>query len=213
MAEIRIVYDNTSTRQDLKPDWGFAALVEARGRTVLFDTGGNGRILLENMNALGIDPKSVDDVFISHGHYDHTGGLSHFLNENGAVTVHTPRSFRGVRSAERVVAYDRPTEIHPGFFTTGELAGIEQSLAVGTGKGLLLVAGCSHPPMDRILSAARVFGSIHGIVGGLHGFDRYDLFEGFGLICPTHCTQHITDLRERFPEAFVSGGAGRVIAV
>jgi 7,8-dihydropterin-6-yl-methyl-4-(beta-D-ribofuranosyl)aminobenzene 5'-phosphate synthase len=211
MATVRIIYDNVSFLPALEADWGFATLIEAHQKTILFDTGSNGRILLENMRILEIDPQSISDVFVSHSHFDHVGGLSHFLNENNSVTLHAPTSFRGVRSAERVVYYDRPKEIYPGLYTTGELDGIEQSLAIQSETGFVLIVGCSHPSMDSIVSSVESFGPVHGIIGGLHGFDRLELFSGFGLICPAHCTKHTDRIRERFPGAFIPAGAGKVI--
>ena len=71
-----IIYDNTAFRKDLRAGWGFAVLLEAKGKRILFDTGGRGSVLLSNMSKLGIAPKQIDDVFISHAHFDHIGGLS-----------------------------------------------------------------------------------------------------------------------------------------
>jgi 7,8-dihydropterin-6-yl-methyl-4-(beta-D-ribofuranosyl)aminobenzene 5'-phosphate synthase len=56
-------------------EWGFAALIEADGRTVLFDTGARPDTVLKNAEELGIDLSTVDTVVISHNHWDHTGGL------------------------------------------------------------------------------------------------------------------------------------------
>ncbi|HUS06064.1 MAG TPA: hypothetical protein VMZ52_07210, partial [Bryobacteraceae bacterium] len=66
--EIQIVYDNTSTRKDLIPDWGISALVKFRGRTLLFDTGAKPEIFTANLHRLGIRPESIERVVISHEH-------------------------------------------------------------------------------------------------------------------------------------------------
>ena len=72
--KITIIYDNETSRRDLTPDWGFACLVEAHGKNILFDAGANGAILLDNMKNLNIDPESIEIIVISHAHWDHTGG-------------------------------------------------------------------------------------------------------------------------------------------
>jgi len=211
--KITILYDNTIYKEGLKSDWGFACLVEAYDRTILFDTGSNGFILLENMKKLAIDPSSIDEVFISHAHFDHTGGLAAFLNVNNKVNIYVPVTFRGIRNAQEVVYIDKPLQLHDHFFSTGEQDHIEQSLAVKTDKGLVLVVGCSHPKMAHILTAASKFGTVYAIIGGLHGFDEYDLFKNLGLICPTHCTQHIAEIKSRYPNQYTQGGVGKIIEI
>ncbi len=211
--KIAIVYDNTAFRKDLRPDWGFACVVEDDDRhTILFDTGANGAILLANMEQMHIDPGDIEEVFISHGHFDHTGGLPAFLGVYPDVKVYCPESFRKVRSAREIVTVeDSPAQIHDNVFSTGELEGIEQSMVVLTKKGVVLVVGCSHPRMSHILKAASRFGEMYAIVGGMHGFRDYELFRGIRHICPTHCTLHIDEIRSSFPDAYTPGGAGRVL--
>ncbi len=212
-VKITIVYDNTAYRKDLKSDWGFSALVEIKNTPkILFDTGGNGKILLSNMEKLKIDPVSIDEIFISHSHFDHTGGLSEFLNVNKRVKIYIPPSFHGFRNRE-VVIIKGPTKIHENVFSTGELEGIEQSMGVETDKGIVLIVGCSHPEMKHILDAAKQFGKIYGIVGGLHGFSEFELFRDLELICPTHCTQHKIELKKLYPQKYIEGGAGRIIEI
>jgi len=209
--KITILYDNTALRKDLRSDWGFSCLVEIPEETILFDTGSNGSLLLENMKKLNIAPASIDDVFISHAHFDHTGGLSAFLNENNNVNIYAPVSFRGVRNAKDIIHVDKPMKLFENIFSTGELDHIEQSMAVKTDKGLVLVVGCSHPRMNHIFEAVSQFGKIYAIVGGLHGFNQYELFQDLGAICPTHCTQHITEIKSKYPEKYIEGGVGRII--
>jgi 7,8-dihydropterin-6-yl-methyl-4-(beta-D-ribofuranosyl)aminobenzene 5'-phosphate synthase len=211
--KITILYDNTAFRPELKSDWGFSAFVETGKLNILFDTGSNGSILLANMKKLDIDPSSVEEVFISHNHFDHVGGLSEFLNENNNVTVYVPVSMRGVRHAKKVIHVKKAMKLHENIFSTGELDHIEQSMAVKTDKGLVLIAGCSHPKMKHILNAASSFGEIYAIIGGLHGFNQYELFKDLSLICPTHCTQHIAEIKSLYPDKYVEGGAGKIIEI
>ncbi len=211
--KITIIYDNTSFREDLLADWGFSCLVEDdEGHTILFDTGTNGAILLSNMEKLSIDPAQVDEIFISHAHFDHIGGLSMFLNKNSEVKIYCPESLRGVRGAKEVIKVAGDSvQMHENIYSTGELEQVEQSMAVKTLKGVVLVVGCSHPKMSGILDAAKRFGNIYAIIGGMHGFRDFDLFRGMELICPTHCTQYIKEIQSLYPDAYMQGGAGRII--
>lgn len=208
--KVTIIFDNTTCKEELQANWGFAALVAAHGKKILFDTGGSGSILLANMRQLNIAPQEIEDVFISHAHFDHVGGLSAFLDQNHAVRVWVPRSFRGVKNAKEVISIAKARELYPGIYSTGELDGIEQALCVATEKGIVIVVGCSHPPMAQIVAAASAFGPIYGIIGGLHG-NKPETLRDFQLICATHCTQHKQAIEALYPERYIEGGAGRVI--
>jgi len=74
------------------PDWGFSCLVESDDQKILFDTGAKAEVLAGNMKKLGIDLFQIDAVFISHDHWDHTGGLAAVLEKN-QVPVFVPESF------------------------------------------------------------------------------------------------------------------------
>jgi len=207
-----IIYDNTAFRKDLQAVWGFSALVEAKRKKILFDTGGSGSILLSNMGKLGIVPKEIDEVFISHAHFDHTGGLSAFLDQNNKVKVWVPRSFRGVKNAKEVIEIENSTKLYEGIYSTGELEEIEQSLCIETQKGIVIIAGCSHPRMEHIIGAASEFGKVYGIIGGLHG-NRPESLKNLDFICATHCTQYKQEIKSLYPEKYIEGGAGKVIEI
>ena len=210
---VTIIYDNTAYRKDLQADWGFSALVEIENTPeILFDTGTNGRILLNNMEKLNIDPVSINEVFISHSHFDHTGGLSEFLNVNQKAKLYIPTSFRGVKGRE-VIRVSEVIKIYENVFSTGELEGIEQSMGVITKKGIVLIVGCSHPYMGNILETAKKFGKIYAIIGGMHGFSEFELFKNVELICPTHCTQYKEELKKIYPQKYIEGGVGKVIEI
>ena len=164
------------------------------------------------MEKLGIDPSSIDEVFISHAHFDHVGGLSEFLKVNKTAKIYVPPSFVGPAGRE-VVTIRGPTKIYENVFSTGEIDNIEQSMAVKTERGLVLITGCSHPKMEHILRAASRFGKVYAIIGGLHGFREFDLFRDLELICPTHCTQFKSEIKSLYPKKCVEGGAGRVIKI
>jgi len=213
LMKITIIFDNTAIDTTLHTSWGFAALIEVDDRKILFDTGDNGDILLSNMKKLHIDPAEIDEVFISHNHYDHIGGLSSFLSKNNDVTLYIPPFVRGIHNVKERIYVDEPTELHEGIYSTGELCNNEQSLIVKTSKGLVIIVGCSHPGVGLILETARQFGEPYAIIGGFHGFKKYELLEPLTIVCPTHCTQHIKEIKERYPEKYVEGGVGRVIEI
>jgi 7,8-dihydropterin-6-yl-methyl-4-(beta-D-ribofuranosyl)aminobenzene 5'-phosphate synthase len=208
-AKITIIYDNYSTRPDLKTGWGFSALIEAGDAPpLLFDTGNDGGALLYNMEQLGIIPEKIDAIVISHGHSDHTGGLAEILRVNRQAAIYLPASVSVRIPGREVVPVSRSLWISNNVFSTGEISSMEQSLAVRTDSGIMVVTGCSHPGVGAILDAASVHGQVYGIIGGLHGFRDFGRLDGLALICPCHCTQHREELERRFPGQYQGCGAG-----
>jgi 7,8-dihydropterin-6-yl-methyl-4-(beta-D-ribofuranosyl)aminobenzene 5'-phosphate synthase len=102
-------------------------------------------------------------------------------------------------------------QICENVFSTGELEGTEQSLALKTEKGIFVVTGCAHPTMRNILGAASQFGEVYGIAGGFHGFHNFRLFESLSLIYPCHCTQYKREILDLFRGKALGCGAGLVI--
>ena len=163
------------------------------------------------MKKLDINPDSIDEVFISHSHSDHTGGLSDFLEINRDVKIYVPISFSKPSGAKEVITVSIPIQIHENIFSTGELKGIEQSMVVKTEKGLVVIAGCSHPGVGNILKAASQFGKVYALIGGLHGFREFSLLKDLDLVCATHCTQFKSEIKNLYTQKYIEGGAGKVI--
>jgi 7,8-dihydropterin-6-yl-methyl-4-(beta-D-ribofuranosyl)aminobenzene 5'-phosphate synthase len=122
---------------------GFAALVEWQGGSLLFDTG-QGRTLLHNARCINRDLSRLDGVALSHGHYDHAGGLLPLLREHGPrqvfahpgvftpryrlrdtgepVAIGLPASEEELRGAGATFSLAKGyREILPGIFLTGEV--------------------------------------------------------------------------------------------
>ena len=87
-------------------EWGFAALVEVDGHTVLFDTGWRPDTVLKNAAEFGIDLSAVDTVVLSHNHADHTGGLTTLRralkekNDSALQTAHVGKGIFSPRKAD-----------------------------------------------------------------------------------------------------------------
>jgi 7,8-dihydropterin-6-yl-methyl-4-(beta-D-ribofuranosyl)aminobenzene 5'-phosphate synthase len=91
--KITILWENTVGRRVGLGEHGFSALIETDHGDYLFDTG-RGDSIVRNSLELKKDLRTIKKVFLSHGHYDHTGGLPEVLKRRGKVDVHThPHAF------------------------------------------------------------------------------------------------------------------------
>jgi 7,8-dihydropterin-6-yl-methyl-4-(beta-D-ribofuranosyl)aminobenzene 5'-phosphate synthase len=129
-------------------EWGFAALVDADGHLILFDTGQHSDVVLKNAQTLGLDLSRVPEVVLSHDHWDHVGGLLTLRQSvlgkapNALARVHVgegifyPRtSFnRGIEDNEALllkesyektggvfITHSTPAELYPGVWLTGPI--------------------------------------------------------------------------------------------
>ena len=79
--------ENTVASHEFLAEWGWSILVQVDDQRVLFDTGKN-RAAVYNADRLGVDLRSIDRLVLSHGHSDHTGGMSEVLARTGKVDVY-----------------------------------------------------------------------------------------------------------------------------
>jgi len=78
--KVTILMDNTALFDRMfVAEHGFSAYIEAEGKRVLFDTGYSGAFL-QNAEKMKIDLFDLDYIVLSHGHFDHTGGLWHLIH-------------------------------------------------------------------------------------------------------------------------------------
>lgn len=233
---LTVLFDNVAGHSELQTGWGFACLIQTDNDTLLFDTGSRGAILLNNMTKLKLDLRSIQSVVISHPHWDHVGGLTDFLKTNPHVKVYLPNSsaaeFEDQIKASGAEAI-RITALHrigAGIFSLGELAAEmpEQSLAICTVRGLVIVTGCAHPGIVNILKQARLLfpdDAIYLALGGFHlkNTSAAEVAQialamqqlGVRKIAPSHCTgeEAIEIFREKFGQNFIQSGVGEKIIV
>ena len=175
---ICIVYDNQTFKEDFRRGYGFGALVEVSGKTILFDTGGTDPGFFSNLEKAGASPGKIDILFISHDHWDHTGSMEALMQRNGNLEVFLPASFgkgKAGASSSRGRKFHfvkDPCVIAEGVYSTGELEGPvrEQSMTVESALGPVLLTGCAHPGICEIAAKAKEITKrdIHLALGGFH---------------------------------------------
>ena len=230
---LTVLYDNYIHSGALQAKWGFSCLIEGTEQTILFDTGGESEVLAANCKSLEIDPESVDIVVISHMHWDHINGLDWLVKENDHLKIFLPDSATDEVMndlKEKTDHVQRITDmkcICGSVFTIGTLRHQipEQALCLETPEGLVVITGCSHPGIVRILKTAKersgqelylTFGGFHLRSHSSEQLEKIieEIKElGVQKIGPTHCTgdQAIALFKEAWGENFVSMGVGKKI--
>ncbi len=194
--EILPVFEQAVARPDLEPDHGVSYLVRTDHLTILLDVGMTPARWQHNAQVLGLGAADFEAVFITHLHPDHIGGQDAW--QANTITLGAPAldlSSKGVYvplamtgTGPSAVVASRPFKIAEGVATTGAIAfpeltqfslrrpiDAEQTLAVNVaGKGIVLIMGCGHPTVERIVARAQAAFAepIVGIVGGLHYTDQ-----------------------------------------
>jgi len=210
MSHIQIIYDRRSFRTELFFGWGFSCLID--GNT-LFDTGEKGDRLLANLSVLGIDLDDIDQVVLSHDHWDHWGGLQDLLARRPGLPVWVPRGISSLLHQEilRWGGLPRTGEAGAEVGSTCRLSGTrecsykgevmnEQALVIRGEKGVSVITGCAHPGVEVMARAAGELypgDPLYTIMGGFHLHQKPEdevvntvnnlRVLGFTRILATHC--------------------------
>lgn len=232
---VTVIYDNYPAQAGFTTAWGFACVIQEADKTILFDTGGDGAVLLANMAKAGIDPAVIDLVVLSHQHWDHISGIYHVLNTNARVQIYLPQSFSThfkqdlQRYGAELIEVHDAVEICPGVYSTGDLAGPvrEQSLVLQTPKGMIVITGCAHPDIVHIIQQAKAIlpGDLLLVMGGFHLMNDNEAairnvvsqFRELGVryVAASHCTGDRARqmFAQEYQHHYLPVGAGTVITL
>jgi 7,8-dihydropterin-6-yl-methyl-4-(beta-D-ribofuranosyl)aminobenzene 5'-phosphate synthase len=232
---ITVVYNNVPYDNNLETSWGLSVLIEGLSDTILFDTGGDGSILLSNLAKLEIPAQSIETIVLSHIHMDHIGGLKELLKQHNEVTVYVPSSFPDevISSTEEAAHFvnvvDTAQKVCDCVWTTGELGESikEQSLVITTEQGLIVITGCAHPGIVNIVRFCKehMHKDIYLVMGGFHLMAYQDSQVNEMInelrqlevrkIAPSHCTggRPIELFHKAWQDDFIDLGCGAQIRI
>ena len=142
IKDFKITILSTMLSDSHTGEWGFSAMIEVDGERILFDAGSRENTVLQNAKELNINLDNLDNIFISHNHKDHTGGLITLKKEY-------PNSFKNAHVGEGIfysrpnpdgddnyilsnkntfenlgikfISHKNPTQLVPGVWTTGQV--------------------------------------------------------------------------------------------
>lgn len=188
-----ILYNNVSVADSIAADHGFSCLIESGDNLSLFDAGRVPDKFMTNVAKLDVDCSRIGQVFISHIHGDHMGGLLDILAECKKPTLYLPFSYpqmkgeplgpeadRGYKAmldgmrplVSEIVEAKEPVTVGDRFYSTGMIEDetYEHALIVPTSKGLLIITGCAHPGILEIVKRAKELmkQDVHFVMGGFH---------------------------------------------
>lgn len=213
---LKIVYNNISENNQLIPAHGFAAWIEFNGYKIMFDTGGDSFVLMNNLAKMSIDFSALQSIVISHNHWDHVYGLPGILKTvKNKFLVYLPKDSNKEISQQcpsmSSVEVTGVKEIHPGIWIVGSIPAVykndsfyEQVLVLINNDEITIIVGCSHPGIVKIVeSVSRLFpGKVFtNVIGGFHLPELKekevkvisDELKKLGVknISPSHCTGKI----------------------
>lgn len=188
--EVIPIVEAFAGNDSMKTENAVSYLIKTDLATILFDLGANWEHndpapISFNMNCLGIKFEDIDDIVLSHNHYDHNGGVNEeeetfFIGNSQprlpGIKVYTPVPMK-YPSCKPIFIPD-PTKIERAVLTTGVIQSQillgeieEQSLIVNVeGKGLVIISGCGHQTIKKIIERTEALFDepIYGIIGGFH---------------------------------------------
>lgn len=208
---IKTLVENRSIREELGSEHGLSLYIEALGHKILFDTGASD-LFLKNAEKMEVDLSQVEFAVISHGHYDHGGGLAKFLeiNDQAEVFIH-PLAFgnyyaRRTGGGLQYIGIDQDLKENRRLVYTTDrftitkglrvFSNIDQTEALPASNKDLLEEGADGPVDD-------LFAHEQNLV----------IEEGEGMVLLTGCAHngivnivsHFHSIKDRYPDYVIGG--------
>ena len=228
--KVLMIYNNVGKSKTMESKWGLSIIIENNESAILFDTGGEPKVLKNNLDSIDYDVEKITDVVISHNHWDHLKGLSAITEAaRSGIKVHVPKSaLEDIKLSFPDINLEGVTDtfqLCSFAWSTGELSGKvgsntihEQSVIVRHEDRILVFTGCSHPGIAKIVEKAKSMFSnykIQLVAGGFHMLksserqinNTSEKLKSLGVqnIGPSHCTgeKAIQIFREQWKDKFV----------
>ena len=175
--KLTIIVDNQPTNGFMN-DWGWSVLVETNETKILFDADTDPRVVEYNVSKLGINLDELNYIVLSHHHYDHYGGLSFIARKASNKPLYVPPGevsylrdwgFNPIIVRSMTPIGNNAFVIPPLY---SDYAGLyEIALVLKTIRGPIVIVGCSHPGIDKIVLKALELAKAekaHLVIGGYH---------------------------------------------
>lgn len=175
--KVQILYNNDA-KVDFQGDHGFSVYIRLN-KCFLFDTGGNSKLLQKNAHDMDVDLSSIESLILSHDHLDHTGGAKalqipkKIIIHSGFDQVRVNRLKKTFPHSE-IIYNDEPKFLAENVWLSGIMVPGpgEQSIVIKTKDKVVLITGCAHPGIDKIIEYINTImpfeGKITDILGGFH---------------------------------------------
>lgn len=134
--ELTVLMENTACSETLCAEHGLSLYLEVNGRHILFDCG-QSAAFADNAQRLGVELSQVDTAILSHGHYDHGGGLARFLelNDYAPVYLHRDAFQPHYHGADRYIGLDPALAHSPRLRFTVDETDLGDGLTLSTCNG------------------------------------------------------------------------------
>lgn len=241
--QVIIIYDSKNHESNLKEGFGFSCFVKFNDMRILFDTGGNKEAFFYNIKKLKIPLESITHLVFSHQHWDHTAGFEEVLKQVTARTkIYLPYKFSAslkkkipkhleIKTIKDFMQIDKDCYslvLKGSSMVLKECCSVfEQSLVFNGPQGLVVLTGCGHPGVGKILRRAQeeVPKPIDLLMGGFHLHHSFSwtvdatvkdvVSLGTKRIVPCHCTgeKAIAKFQEVYLDNCYMTGVGSIFDV